>query len=171
MFINLTDFQIELILKNHLFYDSLVSGELCPQTDAQHQFLEVMRGERPATTPHEIACQAWKQSGVSLSLLKKEADKREKRKNDTHVGTGIGSSLLGRPSKLSELARKDRQVLIANISSQQPSPNRKGQVDRDLIPGAGLAAKPKNYVRKIDEPWGSREDFKRDRASWKRGSK
>lgn len=171
MFINLTDAQIELILKNHPFYASLISGERCPETDAQHQFLEVVRGERPATTPHEIAYQAWKQSGVSLSILKKEAVKRKKRENSINVSPGIGSSPRRRPSKLSELARKDRQVSLADISSQKPSSDREGSVNRDLIPGAGLATKPKNYARKIDEPWGSREDFKRDRASWKRSSK
>ena len=171
MFINLTDAQIELILKNNHFYESLISGERCPRTDLQHQFLKVVRGETPATTPHEIAYQAWKQSGVSLSMLQKEAENRKKRENDIRASSGIGSCPRGRPLKLSELARKDRQVSLSDISIQQPSPDREGSVNRDLIPGAGLAAKPKNYVRKIDEPWGTREDFKRDRASWKRGSK
>lgn len=171
MFINLTDAQIELILKNHLFYDSLISGELCPETDAQHQFLQVVRGEKPATTSHEIAYQSWKRSGVSLCILKKEAERRKKRENDVNVSPSIGSSSRGRPLKLSELARKDYQVSLADISIQQPSPDREVSVNRDLIPGAGLTPKPKNYVRKIDEPWGSREGFKRDRASWKRGSK
>lgn len=171
MFINLTDAQIELVLKNHHFYASLISGERCPETDAQHQFLEVVRGERPAITPHEMAYQAWKQSGVSLSILKKEAERRKKRENDINVSTGIGSRPRGRPSKISKLARKDRQVSLADISSQQPSPDSEVSVNRELIPGAGLAPKPKNYARKIDEPLGSREDFKRDRASWKRGRK
>ena len=43
------------------------------------------------------------------------------------------------------------------------------KIDHSQIPGASLAIKPKKFAQKVAEPSGTREDYKRDRASWKRG--
>lgn len=43
------------------------------------------------------------------------------------------------------------------------------KIDHSEIPGAGLAIKSKKCFQKVAEPLGTREDYMRDRASWKRG--
>jgi hypothetical protein len=47
-------------------------------------------------------------------------------------------------------------------------PNEKIDNLKYYSPGYSSDNAPKEYARKIDEPLGSREDYKKDRASWQR---
>ena len=74
----------------------------------------------------------------------------------------------------------DHPELAANESKNQEesvtttTPDGKGS--NSAIPSAGLGigpgiqSDPKPFARKVDEPLGSRDDFKKDRSSWKKSN-
>ena len=134
----LTPNQSELIGRHYRFYRELDLGERTPKTELQKQFVEVCRGRKPAVTPHEIAYMAFKRS-------------REK----------------GAPEKPKSKAQRTSEKCMHRLSAKvRPSSFVKADSARPAINQENIhlidprAAKP--WTRHIEEPLGSREDFKRD---------
>lgn len=170
MFADLTADQIKIILKHHKFLEDLANGVRHPKTDAQKQFVRVVRGDAKASTDFEVAYGAWKRSGLSLFVLKKELEKTGQRNAASKPTVAKGSEKPERRGKkLSDRARKVGAGQPATTIFEDTQEKNTPKVERDKIPNAGLAPKPNHYARKISEPWGSREGFRRDRASWKKG--
>ena len=186
MFIDLNAEQIKIILKHHEFMESLVSGSLAPVTSLQRQFISVAEGKIEASTEYELAYQVCKKSKVSLPVLRKKFDKlttinvegmapidNEKGYGETSDDKDIGDydPLLSIELSLSQRARLGTVPTPKQHLEAEYKPENKylTQIDRDQIPGPGFLPKDKPSL-KFDEPLGSREDFKRDRASWKKSS-
>lgn len=129
----LTSDQLALIERYYTFYRQLDLGERTPKTELQRQFVEVCRGRKPAVTPHEIAYMEFKRS-------------REKRKS--------------REQRTSEQRTHRLSAKARPSSSMRANPARPA-IDRASIHSVDPSA-PKPWVRYIDEPLGSREDFKKD---------
>ena len=162
--------QIEFLLERFDHLEDLVSGKIAPQNKAGERFIKVAKGSVNASTKYEKAYLYMKQYKISLSQLKgklKEmtlAGNKQETANNSFARNTEKSNLT-----LSQRARRGLLRPSQTIEEKTPKPNPVPKVDRSQIPGAGLATEPKNYVRKVSEPLGTREDYKRDRASWKRG--
>lgn len=74
--------------------------------------------------------------------------------------------------KLSEQTMLGANSHSRQLSEELPTTNETippRNIESNKIPGAGLVNKTNFAPRKVEEPWGSREAFKEDRASWKKG--
>ena len=75
--------------------------------------------------------------------------------------------------KLSQQAmlgsRSSPRKLSDDISTPNETSAPEKSIGSDKIPGAGVVKRSTYTPRKVEEPWGSRDDFKKDRASWKKG--
>ena len=172
MFIDLSMEQIQIILKHHEFMESLVSGSRQPTTVEQIQFVSVVEGKAEASTKFELTYKAWKLSKASIPLLEKENKKRmglslshtvSENRHQTEKAPSKGLKL-SEKARLSD-APTPRQYENLEKLREQDGPKSPPKPDRDQIPDSGILTKPK-HARKAEEPWGSREDWKRDRDSW-----
>jgi uncharacterized protein YifE (UPF0438 family) len=134
----LTPHQSALVGRHYKFYRQLDLGERTPKTELQKQFVEVCRGRRPAVTPHEVAYMAFKRS--------REKGAPEKPKSKAQRASD---------KRMHRLSAKARTSPFARADSARPAINQK---NIHLIDPR--AAKP--WTRHIEEPLGSREDFKND---------
>ena len=134
----LTSDQVALIGRHFKFYRQLDLGERTPETEAQRHFVEVCRGRKSAVTPHEFAYMEFKRSREKgAPENKKFGDQRETDK------------------KAHRLSTKAKPPSFVRAGSARPAIDRKNV---HLIDPR--ASKP--WARHINEPTGSREDFKRD---------
>ncbi len=137
----LTSHQVALIGRHYEFYRQLDQGERTPTTELQRQFVEVCRGRRQAVTPHEIAYMEFKRSRQKGASGKQESRAEQPGKKETH--------------------RLSRKAKPASYASAKPV---RSSIDRKNIHLVDpRASKP--WARHVDEPLGSREDFKRDSGS------
>ena len=134
----LTSNQVALIARHYKFYRQLDLGDRMPTTELQRQFVEVCRGGRQAVTPHEIAYMEFKRAREKGAAEKKKIGARGSEEKTTHR-----QSAKAKPSS------------VARAQPGRPSINRE---NIHLVDPR--ASKP--WARYIDEPLGSREDFKRD---------
>jgi uncharacterized protein YifE (UPF0438 family) len=188
MFIDLSTEQIKIILKHHEFMESLVSGTHQPVTDLQKRFISVAEGKTEASTEYELAYQIWKRSKMSLSVLQKEFDRlntihvesvaltskqtgyRETGNDKTIADYGEHPSIALSLSERARLGAAPTSKQYLEAAQKLVETKSLTQIDRDQIPGPGFLPKDEPSLR-FEEPWGSREDFKRDRASWKKSGR
>ena len=134
----LTSHQVALIGRHYEFCRKLDQGERTPTTALQRQFVQVCRGRRQAVTPHEIAYMEFKRSRQKGAPGKQESRAEQPGKKETH--------------------RLSRKAKPASYASAKPA---RSSIDRKNIHLVDpRASKP--WARRVDEPIGSREDFKRD---------
>jgi uncharacterized protein YifE (UPF0438 family) len=135
--------QLELMCEHFDFLITLAKGARAPTTEAQKHFVAVCRGKAKPQTEYEKAYLAWRKERPSISQM---------------------------------LARKDRLLGLAPAEKRaSPHPQ---QDNTDLIAAekrrqaraaARREAEPKekkeNFTRRyVEESWGSREAWKRDRS-------
>lgn len=143
----LTSRQVALIGRHYEFYRQLDLGDRTPTTALQWQFVEVCRGRRQAVTPHEIAYMEFKRSRQNGAPGKQESRAEPQGKKKTH--------------------RLSRKAKPASFASTKPA---RSSIDRKNIHSVDpRASKP--WARHIDEPLGSREDFKRDSGRNRSGTR
>lgn len=162
--------QIEFLLERFEHLEDLVNGKVAPKNKAGENFIKVAKGKLKPSTKYENAYLYMKQYKISFSQLKEKlkeielADINKEHKSTAYVTNTKNSNLsLSQRAKIGSL-RAPHPIEEKNKKRKSVS-----KIDYSQIPGAGLASKSKKYVRKVSEPLGTREDYKRDRATWKRG--
>ena len=163
--------QIEFLVNNYEHLENLVTGKVPPGNEAGQRLIDVVEGKLLAKSKYEKAYMYLKKYNISLKQLKKkfyeisDSDQNETKNNTQTSNIAKASSI-----PLSKQAMRGKSVSINSPSDQSGKTTAK-KIDHRQIPGAGLATGTKSYARKVSEPLGTREDFKRDRASWKRGGR
>ena len=125
---------------------ALDQGRRTPQTPAQEQFLRVCRRKLAPSTEYEKAYIRWKTKKPDIRTMLMRADSAQRMYNS--LNRQEGSRNVNEDDRtLDEVikAEKERQRRVAEKRQQEP---------------------PKSDFKPlhIDEPWGSREAWKRDRA-------
>ena len=161
--------QIEFLVNNYEHLENLINGKISPGNEAGRRLVEVVEGKLRAQSKYEKAYMYMRKHEITLSQLKNKLSEisdiiKNQTKNNTQKSKTTKTSSL----PLSKQAMRGANPVINSATDQSIKTNSK-KVDHSQIPGAGLVTKTKSYARKVSEPLGTREDYKRDRASWKRG--
>jgi uncharacterized protein YifE (UPF0438 family) len=130
---------------------AIEAGTREPRTDVQKHFLQVCRGEAEPATKYERAFLKWRSLG-RLQLIVAPMPENEKTKTSSKNTT-----------------QKNSQKQEFKIRKALENAKRHAQLTE-----ADAASKHKKFVQeptRIILEWGTREDFKKDAASWKRLSK
>ena len=155
---------IETLVENFNRLEDLASGKVFPENEAGRKFVDMTKGKRLASTEIEKGFKYITRHNISLAQLKEEL-KKIKEANNSETST-VSKSLAKRNIPLSQQAiRGNPKSKNSKAKTTKPSP----RIDHSQIPDAGLATKPKEYAKKVFEPLGTRDDYKKDRASWKKG--
>ncbi|NBJ13694.1 DUF413 domain-containing protein [Microvirga arsenatis] len=166
----------------------LERGEFPANTDERVHFVEVCRGHAEPRTIHEKAYLKWR--GLKPNLIALE---RKLLVAEMEARAGMSRLAVGKPLALEvEEEREERkqrlragretvnrlasQASVASGDEPKPKPKRKMSIGNFWDQANARAARERglrilNEVPKVkaEETWGSREDWKRDRASWKKG--
>ncbi len=135
---NMEKNQIQALIDRHLkFYQTLNDGSRKPDTAAQVHFVKVCRGALLPETDHERAYMAYRQSKAKQEYNTEEPAIRSK--------PTVGQK--PRPAYKKPPLR----------TFAQPQPN------RSQAAGTKPVSQP-NWKRFIDEPLGTRDDFRKDSA-------
>lgn len=155
---------IEALVENFSHWEDLANGKVPPENQAGRNFVEMANGKRAASTEYELGYKYIKRYNISLAQLKEKLEEI-KEANNSKTST-VYKSLTKRNTPLSQQAmRGTLKSKNSKAKISKPSP----RIDHSQIPDAGLATKPKEYAKKVFEPLGTRDDYKKDRASWKKG--
>ncbi len=163
----------------------LERGEFPANTDERVRFLKVCRGQAEPRTIHERAYLKWRGLKPDLIALERELlaaemearaevsrpvvgkpladeikEKREERKQRLRAGRETINQLASQaPAASDETKPKPKKASAGNLWDQA---NARAAIER------GLRALKETPKAKAEETWGSRDDWKRDRASWKK---
>lgn len=161
--------QIEFLVNNFQHLENLINGKIRPGNEAGRRLVDVVEGKLLAKSKYEKAYMYMRKHNISLSqLTNKLSEVRDSVESQTKNETQKSKITKTSSIPLSKQAMRGANPVINSATDQSGKTNAK-KVDHSQIPGAGLATKTKKYARKVSEPLGTREDYKRDRASWKRG--
>lgn len=161
--------QIEFLVNNFEHLENLINGKVPPGNEAGRRLVDVVEGKLLAQSKYEKAYLYIRKHNISLSQLKnKLSEINDSGENQTKNHTQKSNITKKSSIPLSKQAMRSANPIL-NSGKEQSSKTNAKKVDHSQIPGAGLATKTKSYARKVSEPLGTREDYKRDRASWKRG--
>ena len=136
----LTADELRLIGRHLTFYRALDLGLRTPETESQRNFVEVCRGQRPAATVHEIVYMKFKRLREGKPSEEPRSGGQGQRKQETKAPG----------SKEERSTRTTRGGATGAI----------GRGNIHLIDPRA----PKPWTRRIEDPLGSREDFKKDSA-------
>lgn len=150
-----------LIAKYLWFYRQLDTGERAPTTDGQRHFVAVCRGEMRPLTEHEFAYLAYKSE---------EPQRRQELAARLAAKRSAVPELEGEAARKKDRARADRANRDAKRKKALKQIERRA-TDRDhTVPIHEIdprAAAP--WAAYVEEPIGSRDDFKKDRGrNWSR---
>ena len=160
---NLTLCQLALLLEHLDFYQALDTGTRESTTDSQRHFVDVARGDIAPATNHEFAYLAYKNdrenADFDLQSLRNFVGKPTRQPKGKPVLQSHGESYEPRgnykPSKKSKAKNAGGIGILGNSGTsgaiQSPTPK-----------------KEKPFARYVKEPWGSRDAWARDKASWKK---
>lgn len=170
----MTPEQQKLIDRWLIFYEQLDLGQRLPNTADQVHFVSVCRGKDEPHTKHEDAYIAYRAERPFKPNAKTRTDKRkqfwrnEGKKHlaiieDRHAKR-LAEKTEKREVSLKEQQQADeRQIETASLRKslrEMYSGQHAGSQTRGIVDPRA----PKSYARFIDEPWGTREAWKRDSA-------
>ena len=118
--------------------EKLEQGKIEPKTALQKHFLAMCRGESPARTEYEFAYLKWRRTKPDLSKVKQNGMPPKKSRN-----VRLKDETKLNQTELKKIALQVKRRVAADIARQ----------------------KSQAPTRTINE-FGSREDWKKDRASW-----
>ena len=158
----------KLINKYKKAYSDLDSGKRIPTTALQKHFVDVAHGLAEPNTKHEFAYLKWKK------LKERERDElrgAQKRKTAKSKETYKGKN----DAKNSKKHISFRQKPV-EFSSNDQCLGCRAKIPSErlrVVPGTRYCAQcaesfSPNYKRYVTETWGTRQDWKRDRSSWKK---
>jgi uncharacterized protein YifE (UPF0438 family) len=149
---NLTHEEIRLLIRCVHALEMLERGERKPTTALQQHFLDVCKGKYRARTAYEHAYLKWRVSKPNLLKLQQE------------IATAKAK---GRPVK-------DKTERVAQIVRQRERRRKielkKIEAQAKRTEAADIARQQQKYKipTRITPEWGTREDWKKDRDSWRR---
>lgn len=155
---------IEVLVERLTHWEDLASGKVSPENEAGRKFIEMAKGKRKASTEFEHGYKYVKKHDISLAQLKNKLEEIKAANNSEPNNVNRISAKQNLP-----LSQQARRGTLKSRDSKPKISKPARRVDHSQIPGAGLAAKTKTYVKKAEEPFGNRDDYKKDKASWKRG--
>jgi uncharacterized protein YifE (UPF0438 family) len=132
--------------------EMLERGERKPRTALQRHFLNVCKGECPARTAYERAYLKWRES--KPDLLKLQRDIRTAKAKRSPVQDRANGNL-----QIARQRERRRKIEFKKIEEQAKR--------REAADIARQKQKYKIPTRRVQE-WGTREDWKKDRDSWRR---
>jgi hypothetical protein len=149
---DLTHEEIRLLVRCIHALEMLELGERPPTTELQQQFLKVCKGELPARTDYERAYLKWRKGKPDLLKLHGDiATAKAKRSPVQHKAE--------RAVQIERQRERRRKIELKKIEAQAKQ--------REAADIARQKQKAKIPTRRILE-WGTREDWKRNRDSWRR---
>ena len=155
---------IEVLVERLTHWEDLASGKVSPENEAGRKFVEMAKGKRLASTEFEHGYKYVKKHDISLAQLKNKLEEIKAENNSEPNKVNRISAMPNIP-----LTQQAKRGILKSRNSKPKISKPAPKVDHSQIPGSGLAAKPKPYAKKVFEPLGSRDDYKKDKASWKRG--
>ena len=160
--IPLSERELALVHKYGPFYRELDGGHRTAETEAQKHFIAVCRGRAEAETPHEIAYMKFRELELNN---RKMGGRLQKLRNAGSFGSGASAS------------RAIKAETVRKTSVKAPAPRDSSNPMPVATPKSGASSlTPKreapSYARFIDEPLGTREDFKKDSGqNWGRAQR
>jgi len=152
---NLSWEEIELLRPCIENLRELELGKRAPTTSLQVHFLDVCKGKVEASTKHAFAYLKWRQNPVDLNqLVMSQATRVELGQGPKEGAREIERKKAERNARNSEKQKREFKK-IKREATARTTQDRKASLEGQ------------SYKRFIDEPLESREEFKKDRASWK----
>ena len=168
--VHLTLEQIEFLVENYDHLEDLVNERVLPLNKAGENFVKTINCGLKPSNKWEYAYWYAKKYNISFYRLKEKLnDATDAGIKQETINQQTSERTLETKLSLSKSAMRRHSQSADQYDEEIKKPKTASEVDRSQIPGAGLAIKQKKYVKKISEPLGTREDYMRDRASWKRG--
>lgn len=168
--VNLNLEQIKFLVENYNHLEDLVSERVLPGNKAGENFVKTINYGLKPSNKWEYAYWYAKKYNISFYRLKEKLDDATRAGIKKEIiNEQTSERTLETKLSLSKSAMQRHSKSPKQYDEEIKKPGTVAQVDRSQIPGAGLAIKQKKYVKKISEPLGTREDYRKDRASWKRG--
>lgn len=148
----LTIAEIKRLLKHLRGLQQLDSGVKMPATALQRRFVEVCRGRAKPITPHEVAYIKWRTTKPDLYRL---AAEHEKQKQIAARAAQHRNNQLIKSCHLDREKKRERELIkIAR------------QAEERAAREAAVAAARRDVPRPRITEFGTRDDFRKDRASW-----
>jgi hypothetical protein len=155
----MTPEQAKLIKKWLGFYDSLLMGDLLPTSEEQRHFAKVCLGEARPETEHELAYIAY--------LLERRVETLQKTKKYKAAGPPDKPTPPTPRSNPTQRGKEDSKTSYlddrrAAIEAAERWRQDFEQRSKSSPPPGGTKKQDAFEKRYVDEPLGSREDFKKD---------
>jgi uncharacterized protein YifE (UPF0438 family) len=179
----LTEKQIKLLNpKNLAAYIALDEGRLYPKSDKHLHFIAVCRDNFPPTTEIERTYLLWR--SLILKEINYDHPARSRPTKVAYSSRAVTGKSTGKnwpewiknggqppashsPVKTAVPDKNDPQD-ISSTSARFPAPRLTPTKANNLGSRTSVKNVDRSYLRFIDEPWGTREAWKRDRGSWRR---
>jgi uncharacterized protein YifE (UPF0438 family) len=181
----LTKRQIQLLNRRNLeSYIALDEGRLTPTSEKHLHFLSVCHDYFPPTTEIERAYVLWRSLILQELKLKQTARPRGSTVGTTSSKSAMASGKTGSnwPEWIKNGAKRSPPQVPGNSTTQRAIADNRTTMSANILPaplpprtnskgnGSRIPVKEidRSNRRFIDEPWGTREAWKRDRGSWRR---
>ena len=171
----LTIDQIEFLIKNFDHLEDLANGRKAAQNETDRRFVRVVKAKgwmKPGTslTKQENAYLYMKEHNLSIDILKRDLEKKKANVSENNENLERYQKIDPTTSglSLSEQASLRHPHIAKGASKKTNSAAKNVKIDYSQIPGSGLVPEQKYTPHKLAEPLGTREDYKKDRASYRR---
>lgn len=163
----------ELLRSNIRALVDLDEGRRPPQTEAQKHFLLVSKGKAQATTQWELAYMRWRAERPDIEAMLKRAEAAQ-RYHDSLASSErkVERRPAVRGFKIETEFERQRREAQEAVQARRAAEAENEKLKASLGPGDQTPVAPahlvKPYARFVEEPLGTRADFRRDRAGWKK---